>query len=177
MLMRATSKFTLTDNCEINFKKDPHILISGKTNSGKTNVLEEILLSVMSAKKGVLAKVFLVDGKGSDLSTLKNYIPVAITPSQAAKMLRFITTGMKKRYSRFSGNFGKVAADYQDSQGRTVQQIVLIIDELAVLLNDPRTRGEIHRYLYELLIAARQASIYVSPFGAKSCSWDSKTIS
>lgn len=40
---------------------------------------------------------------------------------------------------------------------------MLIIDELGVLLNDPKLKSEIQRYLFELLVAARQASIYVTP--------------
>lgn len=69
---------------------------------------------------------------------------------------------MHKRYDRFSGDFGKVASDYIEN-GKSVRNIVLIIDELAVLLNDPKLRSEILRYLFDLLVAASQASIYVSP--------------
>ena len=69
------------------------------------------------------------------------------------------------RYEHFSGDFGKTAGDYSVN-GKNVRDVVLIIDELAVLLNDPKLRSEILRYLFDLLVAARQASIYVSPLGA-----------
>lgn len=167
-----TSKILLAPNCVVNWKTSPHMIISGVTGSTKTNTLEDVLLSTMSTKsrldnqsQGMCAKVYLIDGKGADLASLKMLNP-AVTPNQAARMLRILVNDMHKRYEHFSGEFGKTAADYHVNAKR-VRDVVVIIDELAVLLNDPKLRSEIQRYLFELLIAARQASIYVSPFGAQ----------
>lgn len=169
--MKVISKVLLAPNCVIDWKASPHMIVSGVTGSTKTNTLEDILLSSMSAKSrldsqqmGMCAKAYLIDGKGADLASLKSLHP-AVTPNQAARVLRIITKNMHKRYNRFSGDFGKVASDYIEND-KSVRNIVLIIDELAVLLNDPKIRSEILRYLFDLLVAARQASIYVSPFGA-----------
>lgn len=176
-----TSKVLLASNCVVDWKSSPHMLVSGVTGSTKTNTLEDVLLSIMSTKSrlgeqfGMASKVYLIDGKGADLASLKSLNP-AITPNQAARTLRILVKNMKKRYERFSGNFGKVASDYLEN-GKQVRNVVLIIDELAVLLNDPKLRSEIQRYLFELLIAARQSSIYVSPFGATSSCRYSATIS
>lgn len=169
--MMMTSKVLLAPECVIDWKASPHMLVSGVTGSTKTNTLEDVLLSTMSAKSrldsqklGMCAKVYLIDGKGADLASLKMLNPV-VTPNQSARMLRILVQNMHRRYDHFSGKFGKTAGDYLISDKR-VRDVVVIIDELAVLLNDPKLRGEIQRYLFELLIAARQASIYVSPCGA-----------
>lgn len=170
--MKAISKTLLTTNCIIDWKSSPHMLVSGVTGSTKTNTLENVLLSVMSAKSrladnsnGMCAKAYLIDGKGADLASLKSLKP-AVTPTQAARTLRILTANMKKRYEHFSGQFGKVASNYEEC-GKNVRNVVLIIDELAVLLNDPKLRSEIQRYLFELLVAARQAPIYVAPHWGK----------
>ncbi|MBP2057307.1 DNA segregation ATPase FtsK/SpoIIIE-like protein [Lactobacillus colini] len=162
-----TFKICLSSNCEISVKASPHILISGVTGSTKTNTIFDILLSSLSTQRGIGARAYVIDGKGSDLASLKKFLPVAITPSQAAGMLRVLTKDMRRRYENFSGEFGKTAADYMDEDGRSVQQVVVVIDELAVLLRDPKIKGEIQRYLFELLVAARQASIYVAASAAK----------
>lgn len=169
--MRAISKVLLAPNCTVDWKSSPHMLVSGVTGSSKTNTLEDVLLSTISAKSrlnaqelGMCAKTYIIDGKGSDLASLKALHP-AVTPNQAARTLRILTKNMHMRYEHFSGDFGKTADDY-DINGKHVRNVVLIIDELAVLLNNPKLRSEILRYLFELLVAARQASIYVSPLGA-----------
>lgn len=165
------SKVLLAPDCVIDWKSSPHMLVSGVTGSTKTNTLEDVLLSTMSTKsrlenqqEGMAAKIYLIDGKGADLASLKMLNP-AVTPNQAARTLRILVQNMHKRYDHFSGEFGKTTGDYHIN-GKKVRDVVVIIDELAVLLNDPKLRSEIQRYLFELLIAARQASIYVSPFGA-----------
>lgn len=162
------SKVLLAPDCVIDWKSSPHMLVSGVTGSTKTNTLEDVLLSTMSTKsrlenqqEGMAAKVYLIDGKGADLASLK-MLNSAVTPNQAARTLRILVQNMHKRYDHFSGEFGKTAGDYHIN-GKKVRDVVVIIDELAVLLNDPKLRSEIQRYLFELLIAARQASIYVSP--------------
>lgn len=164
------SKIKLTSNCVIDWKSSPHMLVSGVTGSTKTNTLEDVLLSSMSSKSrlnnqkvGMCAKAYLIDGKGADLASLRGLKP-AVTPNEAARTLRVLVQNMHKRYAHFSGDFGKVAGDYLINN-RSVRPVVIVIDELAVLLNDPKIKAEILRYLFELLVAARQASIYVSPFG------------
>ena len=176
-----TSRILLAPNCIIDWKASPHMLVSGVTGSTKTNTLEDVLLSSMTYKSriegqnnGMGAKVYLIDGKGADFASLKILHP-AVTPNQAARTLRILTKNMHNRYTHFSGEFGKTASDYEVN-GKHVRDIVVFIDELAFLLNDPKLRSEILRYLFELLIAARQASIYVSPFGAKHSCWNSATI-
>lgn len=179
MSMKMTSRVKLTTDCLINWRESPHMLVSGVTGSTKSNTLEDTLLRCMSTKTGLdhslgmCAKAYVIDGKGGDLATLKSLHP-AISPNQAAKMLRILDANMYERYSHFSGEFGKTAADYLDDNGRSVRQVIVVIDELSVLLNDPKTRAEIQRYLFDLLTAARQASIYVSPLcrGKSSC-WNS----
>lgn len=173
-----TSSILLAPNCIINWKASPHMLVSGVTGSTKTNTLEDVLLSSMTYKSriegqnnGMGAKVYLIDGKGADLASLKILHP-AVTPNQAARTLRILTKNMHNRYTHFSGKFGKTASDYEVN-GKRVRDIIVIIDELAVLLNDPKLRSEILRYLFELLIAARQASIYVAPLGAICSCWNS----
>ena len=177
------SKVLLAPECVIDWKSSPHMLVSGVTGSTKTNTLEDVLLSVMSNKsrlegqqEGMAAKVYLIDGKEADLASLKMLNP-AVTSNQAARTLRILVQNMHKRYSHFSGQFGKTANDYI-VDGKRVRDAVIIIDELAVLLNDQKLRSEIQRHLFELLIAARQASIYVSPpLGAKNSSWNSASVS
>jgi DNA segregation ATPase FtsK/SpoIIIE-like protein len=180
--MKTTSKVLLAPDCIVNWKTSPHMLVSGVTGSAKTNTLEDVLLSTMSTKSrlnvqelGMCAKAYIIDGKGSDLASLTPLHP-AVTPNQAARTLRVLTQNMHKRYEHFSGEFGKTADDY-DINGKHVRDVVLIIDELVVLLNDPKLRSEILRYLFDLLVAARQASIYVSPFGAMCSCWNSATVS
>ena len=154
----------------IDWQTNPHLLISGRTGSQKTTALENIMLHCMSNKPGsknnsnmgMSAKLYLIDGKGSDLSTLRDEVPVAVTPNETARMLRTVCVDMHKRYENYSGDFGKTAADYVDDHGRHIRQVVIVVDELAVLLNESKTRSEIQKYLFELLVAARQASIYVA---------------
>ena len=67
----------------------------------------------------------------------------------------------------------------KDDNGNNLVRAVYKVQSLNSQLlpfNDPKLRSEILRYLFELLIAARQASIYVSPFGAKHSCWNSATI-
>lgn len=79
--MKTTSKVLLAPDCIVDWKASPHLLISGVTGSTKTNTIEDVLLSTMSAKSrlnaqelGMCAKAYVIDGKGSDLASLKHYI-------------------------------------------------------------------------------------------------------
>ena len=107
------------------------------------------------------AKAYFADGKGALGSVLNKKI--AVTPAQLAKLLRIMVEKMKARYEHFSNSFGKDATDQIDEFGRSVRPIIIAIDELGIFLNDSKTRGEILRYLFQLLVGARQASIYVTP--------------
>lgn len=168
MISRSVIKL---GNQILDWKKSPHLLLSGVTGSAKTSALLLASLLSMSAKsfipgtRGMTAKVYFADGKGALASFLNT--DVSTTPAQLAKLLRVLVENMKGRYHNFNGHFGTDSNDYVDSFGRSVRPVIISIDELGIFLNNPKTRSEILHYLFELLVGARQASIYVSPrFGA-----------
>lgn len=152
----------------MDWKKSPHLLLSGVTGSAKTSALLLSSLSSMTSKsiikgkRGMSAKTYFADGKGA-LGNFLHLKKVAVTSAQLAKLLRILVVNMKARYHNFNGSFGMDATDYVDEHGRSVRPVIISIDELGIFLNDPKTRSEILHYLFELLVGARQASIYVSP--------------
>lgn len=164
--MISRSVISLGDQI-LNWQRSPHLLLSGVTGSSKSSALLLASLSSMSPKsslgeqRGMSAKAYFADGKGALGSVLNKKI--AVTPAQLAKLLRIMVENMKARYEHFSNSFGKDATDQIDEFGRSVRPIIIAIDELGIFLNDSKTRGEILRYLFQLLVGARQASIYVTP--------------
>ncbi|PMD73045.1 hypothetical protein [Companilactobacillus nuruki] len=162
-----TSSIIRFGNHTVDWKKSPHMLVSGVTGSAKTSALLLASLSSMSTKgistdiQGMKSKVYFVDGKGALGSILNK--DIAVTSNQLAKLLRIMVENMQSRYRNFSGLFGMDSTDYTDEIGRSVRPIIICIDELGIFLNDPKLRSEISRYLFQLLVGARQASIYVSP--------------
>lgn len=164
----------------INNRTSPHLICSGVTGSGKTGVILLTMLKSMSAKVqdrsspgfgqydfsaagevGMCADAYVIDGKGGDLTQLP--LPpdhIAITAPQAAGLLRRMVGNMHERYSRYKAGFGQDLVSYE-FDGRRVRPIIIVIDELAVLLNDSTTGAEIKSYLSTLLNASRMANMYI----------------
>lgn len=178
--MKMNFNLSLSDEVTINNRTSPHLICSGVTGSGKTGVILLSMLKSMSCKVqdrsspcfgnysfsaagevGMCADAYVIDGKGGDLTQLP--LPpdhIAITPPQAAGLLRRMVGNMHERYSRYKAGFGQDLVSYE-FDGRRVRPVIIVIDELAVLLNDTAVGTEIKSYLSTLLNASRMANMYI----------------
>ena len=142
-----------------NFRRSPHVLISGVTGKGKTYFLAYLIKPFLLLK----ADIKILDPKISDLSYLENLFKdcVASSPSQIAKILRETTEKMNSRYEQFkslsSYRFGK---DYKD-YGYT--PIVVIFDEIAAFMAsvDKKLCKEVNDYMAEIVMKGRQAGVFM----------------
>lgn len=158
---------TLGDQLTINYDKEPHMLITGLTGSGKSYLLELLIAEAKIKTANPMyssGAVYVADPKYSDLATYANRIgvdKVAQSPAQIAGMLREATETMNERFKSLSGAIGKTALD----QG--LAPVFIVIDEYAALIaslnsaKDKKLADEINSYLTQLVMKGRQADVFV----------------
>lgn len=137
-------------------------IIQAPTGQGKTRFLSYLILS--AAKLG--ADVFFIDGKRSDLYSLRFAFPenlrkshIASTPSQACHLLREAVERMNLRYEKyFSSEKSAVESNY-DYYG--LRPMFIFFDELIATMGEDKKQGkEIESYLIQIILKGRQAGIF-----------------
>lgn len=137
-------------------------IIQAPTGQGKTRFLSYLILS--TAKLG--ADVMFIDGKRSDLYSLRFAFPIelrekniASTPSQACRLLRELIEKMNNRYEKYFSNeqatIGKNYVHYD------LRPIFLFFDELIATMGEDKKLGkEIESYLIQIMLKGRQAGVF-----------------
>ncbi len=123
--------------------KMPHVLIAGSTGSGKSVCINTVITSIIYNAKPSEVKLVMVDPKIVELSVYNGIphllIPVVTDPRKAAGALAWAVQEMEDRYNKFATKGvrdlkGYNSAMEKEGEGRTLPQIVIIIDELADLM-------------------------------------------
>ncbi len=124
-------------------EKAPHLLIAGATGTGKSVVLNTILLSLLYRHSPDMLKLILVDPKRVELS-LYNGIPHLITPvivdtKKVVNALKWAVREMDKRYELLSQSGSRDILSYNTKLASSHKEklmpfIVIVIDELADLM-------------------------------------------
>lgn len=116
----------------------PHLLIAGATGSGKSVMMNSLILSFLYSNSPDDLKMILVDPKRVEFSVYNN-IPHLLTPvitetQKTVNALRWVVGEMDRRYQVLS-NYGKrnIAA-YREEVAKDMPYLILIIDELADLM-------------------------------------------
>ncbi|WP_252188342.1 FtsK/SpoIIIE domain-containing protein [Bacillus mycoides] len=138
----------------------PHVLIVGGTGSGKTYLVNTILLDYL--RKG--AELFIADPKSADLATIGRIVArehTATTENEIAKLLREASEEMERRYRELFADetsFGKTWKDFPE-----VKPLVVVIDEYAAFtaISSPKVIKEVQGYLFNLILKGRQAGIEI----------------
>lgn len=126
-----------------NIAKMPHLLIAGTTGSGKSVCMNSIILSLLYKAAPEEVKLIMVDPKMVELGIYNGIphllIPVVTDPKKAAGSLQWAVTEMMRRYKMMSDSgvrdlesYNSIMASEED--GKTLPQVVVIIDELADLM-------------------------------------------
>ena len=123
--------------------KMPHVLIAGSTGSGKSVCINTIITSIIYNAKPSEVKLVMVDPKVVELSVYNGIphllIPVVTDPRKAAGALAWAVQEMDDRYNKFATKGVRDLKGYnnameKEGEGRSLPQIVIIIDELADLM-------------------------------------------
>lgn len=122
--------------------KMPHMLIAGATGSGKSVCINSLITSILYKADPNQVKLILIDPKVVELGVYNGIphllIPVVTDPRRAAGALNWAVQEMVKRYRLFAETNVRDIKGYNEYASlngeREMEQIIIIIDELADLM-------------------------------------------
>jgi S-DNA-T family DNA segregation ATPase FtsK/SpoIIIE len=118
----------------------PHLLIAGATGSGKSIMINGLLMSLLYRNSPANLKLILVDPKRVELSLYSDIphllAPVIVEPEKCISALKWAIAEMERRYTVFSELGKRNIAEYNAlKKEEAMPYIVIIIDELADLMS------------------------------------------
>jgi len=121
-----------------NLAKMPHLLVAGATGSGKSVMLNTMIVSLLYQNNPDDLKFILVDPKRVEL-TIYNGLPHLLTPvitevSKTINALKWCLNEMDRRFDTLSKVHKRDIESYNEGAKEKMPYIVFIIDELADLM-------------------------------------------
>lgn len=149
----------------------PHTLIAGSTGSGKSVLMQNIILSIAATRSPEESKIFLIDPKyGVDYGPLQS-LPHILAGSNgivddqqtALDILNEAVQEMERRYQVFKEvgkGIGNIR-DYRKVTGKPMPTWWIIHDEFADWMQIDEYREEIPKLVNRLSVKARAAGIFL----------------
>jgi S-DNA-T family DNA segregation ATPase FtsK/SpoIIIE len=144
--------------------KSPHLLIAGRTGSGKSVCINTLIASLVLANPPEKVRLILIDPKRVELS-LYNDLPhlltdeIIIFPEDASSALKWLVSEMENRYSLLKDHGFRSIEDYNQSMIEKLPYLVLIIDEFYALMQT--SQKIIEDSLIHLSAMARAVGIHL----------------
>ncbi len=119
--------------------KMPHLLIAGRTGSGKSVCINTLIASLVLANSPDEVKLILIDPKRVELS-LYDELPhlltdeIIIYPEDASSALKWLVNEMENRYNLLKESGFRSIEDYNANNNEKLPYLVLIIDEFYALM-------------------------------------------
>ena len=177
---KARSKVTFAVGKDISGKtivtdiaKMPHLLIAGATGSGKSVLINTLIMSIIYKADPNEVKMIMVDPKMVELTAYEDIphlmIPVVKDPKKASAALAWAVAEMTQRYQKFADTGVRDIKSYNaridkatrqdDPEFQRMPQIVIIVDEFADLMMV--APGEVEDAVCRLAQLARAAGIHL----------------
>lgn len=127
--------------------KTSHLLIAGKSGSGKSTALNAGLVALLRAHDPAALRLVLIDGKGgvelwpfSEIPHLAQ--PVATDPDAGAQALAWLVNETARREALFRAAGVRTLTAYNAGQGEPLPLVLAVVDEvcdLVMLWGGPRS--------------------------------------
>ena len=149
-------------------RHDPHTLVAGATGSGKSVLMQCLLLDIAATNPSRLAHIYLIDPKmGVDYAPFER-LPhlrggIVTEPDQALEILESLLVQMDERYTIFRKAQVRDLHSYNAKVGPTnrLPAIWVFHDEFAEWMLTEEYRDGVTNYVQRLGVKARAAGIYL----------------
>ena len=161
-LTASIGKDTNNQEISIDITKTPHLLIAGSTGSGKSCLLNNIIVSLLNKYNANYMQMLLIDIKQVEFTPFKNMkqlaVPTITDVNTAIDILNKMLVIMTHRYNTLSGKNYKNIEEYNQKEAEKMPFYVIVIDELADLFIQA---PDIENIIYRLLQLGRAAGIHL----------------
>lgn len=147
---------------------DPHSLVAGTTGSGKSVLIQAILLDIAATNPKQLAQIILIDPKmGVDYSALEDLPhmrePIVTTRERATVVLEALVEEMESRYRLFAGARARDLTTFNAKAGAEARlpMLFLVHDEFADWMMDDGYKQAVSAAVQRLGVKARAAGIHL----------------
>ncbi len=154
-----------------NFKRLMHVLVAGGVGTGKSVFLRSLIISIMSQHSPNEVRFLLIDPKGTEFSVYKDQPHLLVNEiitdgEKAIRYLKWASEEMQRRYGLYQemsrqGKYKMNIDAYNQAvePEKRLQKIVIVIDEIAELLNVGGEEFADFFYMFSMKCAA--SGIYI----------------
>lgn len=147
---------------------EPHSLVAGATGSGKSVLIQAVLLDIAATNAKGLAQIVLIDPKmGVDYAALADLPqmrePIVTTRERATEVLAGLVDEMESRYSKFAAARARDLTTFNAKvpQEERLPMLFLVHDEFADWMLDDGYKGAVGAAVQRLGVKARAAGIHL----------------
>ena len=161
-LTASIGKDINNNEISINIVNTPHLLIAGSTGSGKSCILNNIIVSLLNKYNADKMQMILIDIKQVEFTPYKNKnqlaIPTITSVENAIDILNKMIVIMTYRYNTLSQKNYRNIEEYNQKEAEKMPNYIIVIDELADLFAQS---PDIENILCRLLQLGRAAGIHL----------------
>jgi S-DNA-T family DNA segregation ATPase FtsK/SpoIIIE len=144
----------------------PHTLVAGMTNSGKSVLIQNIILAIAATNTPDQAQLAIIDPKmGVDYYPFDGLPHLTgatiVTPEDSLRCLQDLVHTMQSRYERLRNAKVQNISQYIRKHTQGMPRIWVIHDEFAMWMQDETYRDNVTSLVNQLSVQARAAGIYL----------------